>query len=55
MLGTDGSVSQKKQAGAGRRDGYEDTEREKNNENKQADCRGFTLSFLNGLLWIFFL
>lgn len=33
----------------------EDTEREKNNENKQADCRGFTLSFLNRLLWIFFL
>lgn len=32
----------------------EDTEREKNNENKQADCRGFTLSFLNRLLWIFF-
>lgn len=33
----------------------EDTEREKNNENKQADCHGFTLSFLNRLLWIFFL
>lgn len=32
----------------------EDTEREKNNENKQADCRGFTLSFLNRLLWTFF-
>lgn len=32
----------------------EDTEREKNNENKQADCCGFTLSFLNRLLWIFF-
>lgn len=32
----------------------EDTEREKNNENKQADCRGFTLSFLNRLLWNFF-
>lgn len=30
----------------------EDSEREKNNENKQADCRGFTLSFLNRLLWI---